>query len=139
VADDIEQFDLFDSGDREQRARVRIRQAAKRYGESELATGLHLDEKTLGNQMARRKREDKPNSFWKLNEDAVLRLFYSRTAVCARNCSTSLDEEIADVEAIEPEDAFRDVVAMALAGEFGNAGREKVLGLQRRVKKPRRR
>lgn len=138
MADDIEQFDLFDSGDREQRARVRIRQAAKRYGESELATGLHLDEKTLGNQMARRKREDKPNSFWKLNEDAVLRLFFTDRRL-REELLDLLDEEIADVEAIEPEDAFRDVVAMALAGEFGNAGREKVLGLQRRVKKPRRR
>ena len=138
MAEETEQFDLFDAGDREQRARVRIRQAAKRYGESELATGLHLDEKTLGNQIARRKREDKPNSFWKLNEDAVIRLFFADRRLRAELLEL-IDEEIADVEAIEPEDAFRDVVAMALAGEFGNAGRERVLGLQRRVKKPRRR
>lgn len=138
MAEGTEQFDLFDVGDREQRARVRVREAAKRYGESDLATGLGLDDKTLGNQLARRKRDDKTNSFWKLNEDAVLRLFFSDRRL-RRELLELLDEEIADTEAVEPEDALRDVQAMALAGEFGNAGRERVIGLMRRVKKSRRR
>ena len=36
--------------------------------------------------------------------------------------------------AIDPEQAMRDVVALALAGEFSNAGREKVMALYARMK-----
>jgi len=40
-------------------------------------------------------------------------------------------------ELIPPDEAMREVMAMALAGEFGNVGREKVLGIYRRMENPR--
>jgi hypothetical protein len=134
VAQDTEQFDLFESGDREQRARVRIRQAARRYGESELATGVELDAKTLGNQLARRKRDDKSNSIWKLNEDAVLRLFFSDRRL-REELLELVDEEIADAEVLRPEDALRDIVAKARSGEWGRAASEEITTVYRKVKR----
>jgi len=138
VAEDSEQFDLWEPGDREQRARVRLRQAADRYGVSELATSQRLDERTMRNQLDRCKREDKAHSYWKLNEDSVLHLFFADRRL-REELLALVDEEIVDIERMEPEDALRDMQAMALAGEFGNAGREKVVSLIRRVKKARRR
>lgn len=136
VGDHTEQFDLYEPGDREQRARVLTRRAARRYGETELGTSLDLDGRTMRNQLDRRKREDKANSFWKLSEDAVWKLFFSDRQFRAELLALC-DEEIADKEVFEPEDFMRDAVALALAGEFGNAGREKILSMQRRVKKAR--
>jgi hypothetical protein len=134
---DFTQLDLYRDADRESRARVFLQAAADRYGIAELAAKHKLDETTLRNQLSYRKRQDKTNSFWRPSADVVWTLFFADRKL-RQELLELCDEELADVEKIEPEDALRDVQAMAIAGEFGNAGREKVVSLIRRVKRGRR-
>lgn len=128
------QLDLYEDADRESRARVFLQQAAERYGFAELAAKLKIDESTLRNQLSYRKRSDKADSFWRPSAECVWTLFFADRRLRGELLALC-GEEIADVDPVTPEAALRDVVAMAIAGEFGNAGREKVVALSRRVKR----
>jgi hypothetical protein len=141
VAESFDQFDLYEPGDRVQRALVLARQAAAGFGIPDLATRQHLDERTLRNQLDRRKRDDKgAGSTWKLSEDTLLTLLMDETHVGRTFRERMLAlcrEKIADEGDIAPEQFIRDVTVMALKGDFGNAGRELVVSLERRVRKKR--
>lgn len=138
MAETFDQFDLYEPGDRVQRALVLARQAAAAFGIPELATRQHLDERTLRNQLDRRKREDKGGTTWKMSEDTLITLLVDETHV-GRTFRERLlavcNEQIADIGDITPEQFIRDVTAMALMGDFGNDGRQKVVSLERRLKK----
>lgn len=128
------QLDFLREADGLARFHGYLKQAADRYGIPELARRLKLDESTLRNQLDYRKRQDKPNSFWKANEDCVFVLFFHDRKFREDLLSVT-DERIEDVEVISPEDALREIVTIARSGEWGTGPREKITHLYRRVKK----
>lgn len=131
------QLDFLRDADGMTRLRGYLQQAASRYGISELATRLKLDESTLRNQLDWRKRQDKTNSFWRPSAECVFALLLDdrrfREDVLALN-----DERIEDVEVITAEDFAREVVLRAKSKKYGEQCAEEITQLYQRVKKERR-
>jgi hypothetical protein len=128
------QLDFVRDADGTARLRAALHAAAERYGVGELAHALGLDPTTLRNQIDYRKRTDKGGGFWKPSFDCHIKLWLFDRRY-REECLSATDEHLADDETLSPEQALRDVQAMALSGEFGNAGRERIVALVRKVKK----
>lgn len=121
--------------DREKRLHVilmrRIDEAVSEVGAQNVCYALNISEPELSKQ--RREAEGR--------EPKARLLAYLVKHQKSGRLATWLMRDYADYlppqkpEQLEPEEFVRAVLSLALAGEFGNAGREKVVGLYARVKR----
>ena len=121
----IEQFDLFEDR-RAQRRRLRAASVA-RVGLTRVADLLNKDPSTVANWLSgadpsKRASADLDDVLWVI--DPVYR----------HDSAAIMGEVIQRPPDLEPEDAMREIAALATAGEFGNAAKAKVFAIYQRMK-----
>ena len=98
-------------------------------GRAQVCYALHLSEQLLSKQFSGAEGKE---------PRATLILYALKHAKTERLASAVTEYSghlpLQRPEQVDPEQAMRDVVALALAGEMGNAGREKVLAIYARMK-----
>lgn len=121
-----EQFDLFEDR-RAQLRRLRIA-SVQRLTLTRVADVLGKDPSTVANWLSgadpsKRASADLHDVCWVL--DPVYR----------RDCTAVMGEVLSRPPDLSPEQAMREVAALATSGEFGNGSKEKVFAIYRRMRR----
>jgi hypothetical protein len=127
------QTDWIGADEKIRSMRFALKAGAYRIGIAALAHMVGLDETTLRNQLDWRPRPD-GKGFWKPSADVELRVFEMDKQYREQKLG-QCGERIAPIEDLDPMEFARQVVAWAIAGEFGNLNRDRLLDLYQRVRK----
>lgn len=125
MGESIDQFDLFEDR-RAQLRRLRTASVA-RLGLTRVADVLHKDPSTVSNWLSgvdpsKRASADLEDVCWALDH------------IYRRDKAAVMGEVISRPPDLTPEQAIREVVALATAGEFGNGAKDKVFAIYRRTR-----
>lgn len=127
MAESIEQFDLFE--DRQAQLARLLRESVARIGLSRVADILGKEPSTISHQLSGLDPGKTPSAkleavCWDLDPEF------------RRMKAAVVGQVIALTPDLSVEDVLREVLVLAGAGEFGNAGRVRVMELYARMRKP---